>query len=296
MLRDKIELDYLKRPPTSLIKAMKYAEDNDIQLMLDDKKTERLPTDFKYILKWTNAFSHYRPVNFKNGQNTFIDNGCEYQNCYLTYQKSLLFNSVNFDAILFDVENDWDRHPNLRSVHQNFIFVASESSDNFPICHSSFDNYYNMTFTYRIDSDIRWSYITIYDHKNEAVGPKIDMKWVDKMDPTSDDIKRRLVHKRRVAAWFVSHCTSKSKREDVAKNIMEALKQYNMQVDTYGWCGRRTCSKERMDDCLELLERDYYFYFAFENSLSEDYVTEKLTYPLLHYTVPIVYGGANYSR
>lgn len=44
-----------------------------------------------------------------------------------------------------------------------------------------------------------------------------------------------------------------------------------------------------------MLERDYKFYLAFENSLYCDYVTEKFFHPLLHKTVPIVYGGTNYS-
>ena len=44
-----------------------------------------------------------------------------------------------------------------------------------------------------------------------------------------------------------------------------------------------------------MLERDYKFYLAFENSLCRDYVTEKFYNPLLYWTVPVAYGGADYE-
>jgi alpha-1,3-fucosyltransferase len=45
-----------------------------------------------------------------------------------------------------------------------------------------------------------------------------------------------------------------------------------------------------------MLESKYKFYLSFENSLCEDYVTEKF-FKVLNYTIiPIVLGGANYSR
>lgn len=46
----------------------------------------------------------------------------------------------------------------------------------------------------------------------------------------------------------------------------------------------------------KLMERDYNFYLSFENSICVDYVTEKFYNALLFNTVPIVYGGGNYSR
>ena len=44
-----------------------------------------------------------------------------------------------------------------------------------------------------------------------------------------------------------------------------------------------------------MLERDYKFYLAFENSICRDYVTEKFFKSMLYSTVPIVYGGADYE-
>ena len=44
-----------------------------------------------------------------------------------------------------------------------------------------------------------------------------------------------------------------------------------------------------------MVERDYKFYLAFENSICRDYVTEKFYNALLFSTVPVVYGGADYE-
>ena len=48
--------------------------------------------------------------------------------------------------------------------------------------------------------------------------------------------------------------------------------------------------------CLEMLERKYKFYLSFENAVCEDYITEKFFKVLNYNLVPIVLGGANYSK
>ena len=44
------------------------------------------------------------------------------------------------------------------------------------------------------------------------------------------------------------------------------------------------------------VERNYKFILAFENSICEDYVTEKVFVVMQYYIVPVVMGGANYSE
>jgi len=53
---------------------------------------------------------------------------------------------------------------------------------------------------------------------------------------------------------------------------------------------------DNMEECYQMLEKRYRFYLSFENSLCTDYVTEKLYRALDHGVVPVVYGGADYSR
>ena len=45
-----------------------------------------------------------------------------------------------------------------------------------------------------------------------------------------------------------------------------------------------------------MIEAKYKFYLSFENSICDDYVTEKFFEIMNHDIVPVVYGGANYSR
>lgn len=65
-----------------------------------------------------------------------------------------------------------------------------------------------------------------------------------------------------------------------------------MQVDIYGKCGDLKCSRDAMDKCYEMLQTDYKFYLAFENSNCVDYITEKLFENALQFGVlPIVMGA-----
>lgn len=112
--------------------------------------------------------------------------------------------------------------------------------------------------SFQKDSDILLTYGRV--EVNHAVGPSAG-------SPPSGRNKTKLV------AWFASHCDTQSRRE---KYVTELQKYIN--VDVYGGCGPLECvpSSNNSRHCYEMLERDYKFYLAFENSLCRDYVTEKL--------------------
>jgi len=69
-----------------------------------------------------------------------------------------------------------------------------------------------------------------------------------------------------------------------------------IEVDVYGGCGRLKCPLNAAQLCLDMLERRYFFYLAFENSLCVDYVTEKYWRTLRRDVVGVVLGAANYSQ
>ncbi|KAJ2941171.1 hypothetical protein O0L34_g10405 [Tuta absoluta] len=294
-----IELNYLMRgdPGSMRLERGLRKKQTVTQMIHNYEKPKRLHTDLNYILKYTKMFDiGFKYTPFTRGQRPFIDAACEYNNCYFTTDKKMLGDIRNFDAIVFDAEHSWEAHPPIRAPHQKYIFTSMESSEYFPLCDPYSDNYYNWTWTYRLDSDIAWTYISIYDTNNTIVGPKINMTWVESTVPVSEKIINILSKKKKMAAWFVSHCNAKSDRMNLTIEINHFLQKYGYEVDIFGACGSLVCPKSRMEDCLELLQDQYHFYFAFENSKSTDYVTETLLHAVNYYTMPVVYGGADYSR
>ncbi|KAF2367832.1 Glycosyl transferase family 10 [Trinorchestia longiramus] len=127
------------------------------------------------------------------------------------------------------------------------------------------------TFGYRRDSDI----VKTNGYIRLRTEP---LSW--------SDIVTRNSRKFKMATWFVSNCQfDESERSQLSKT----LQRNGVQVDIYGRCGSLTCPK-RNSQCLEMLETDYKFYFAFENSLCNQYVTEKFYKALRYSAVPITYG------
>ncbi|XP_023942893.1 alpha-(1,3)-fucosyltransferase C [Bicyclus anynana] len=253
----------------------------------------------KYILQWTNRFA--LPLNtMGEGNSVFVKGKCKYTNCYVTDDKEYFLDQTEFDAVVFgglDAMNLWSfQLPYNRSPRQKYIFAASESADNNPVCSPMYNDFFNWTWTYRIDSDLYWGYVIIYDLDDNVVGPAVDMKWLDKMNPIVEELKSKLLSKSKTAAWFVSHCSTNGGRELYVKELQKELDVYKLNVDVYGGCGTLSCPRDDEAFCFKKLEDDYYFYLSFENSFAEDYVTEKLLNALNNYAIPIVYGTANYSR
>jgi len=82
---------------------------------------------------------------------------------------------------------------------------------------------------------------------------------------------------------------------------VQELRKY-IDVDIWGSCngGDFSCPRNMHwisnPECYDYLEKQYKFYLSFENSLCDDYVSEKFFNVLAHDIVPVVYGGANYSK
>lgn len=141
----------------------------------------------------------------------------------------------------------------MRVLAQVWILYFLESP-----CHTeliTYNDVFNWTATYRHDSDIvtpyeRWAYY----------------------DPSVTQVQRLernyAFNKTKQIAWFVSNCGAKNGRLQYARELAKYI-----QVDVYGVCGHLKCP--RSDKCFQMLDQDYKFYLAFENSNCIDYVTEK---------------------
>ena len=96
-------------------------------------------------------------------------------------------------------------------------------------------------------------------------------------------------NKTKDAAWAVTHCQTVSLREVLAQKLMKYI-----GLDLYGNCGVLKCDKSQLD-CANF-EPTYKFYFSFENSLCDDYVSEKLFKIMNQIIIPVVYNGANMKK
>ena len=234
------------------------------------------------ILYWTNSyFKEYGKGNwFGVGRDLF--RSCKFTNCVATADKDEILTS---DAVLFHLKS-MKSFPAVRLPDQKWIMHILESPVNVHNYHI-YNGIFNATWTYHRNSDIR----TNSSHLEFANGGL----FVKKKSPDTDLMKANFAQGRsKLVAWFVSHCQAKSKRLEYVRHL-----QNYIDVDIYGKCGNRKCGSfwnESNLECLIMLKKEYKFYLSFENSLCEDYVTEKLWKAIHADVVPVVLGAYNYSK
>lgn len=267
-----------------------------ILLFLNNVRGSEKDNSLIYILTW--ATSHLTPApDSQKGQQYFMNQKCLYQNCFLTNNQSYFTDIRQFDVILFHAVSVHEPEialPSARLESQKYVFMSNEPSVLYPIP-SRYNGFFNYTFTYILHSDSTWRFFIVKDKEGKVIAPKEDVNWVDikDMKSTSAEIIFKLQRKSKAAAWFVSHCETPSQREVFVRKLNDELRNYKLTVDVFGDCGSLDCTNEQ---CPVLIENDYFFYLVFENSMCKDYVTEKVLVATKHFAVPIVYGGANYSR
>ena len=234
------------------------------------------------ILAWTG--SRYGQDWNMTGTKPFET--CKYSNCYGTTDKNE-YNSS--DVILFQMRmiNAFPKH---RFPFQKWVMHMHESPM-WEKSYSKWNNLFNATWTYKRTSDI-W---TNYSHPGNLGG--LFKKTSHSLRNLT--LKNYALGKTKPIAWLVSDCPkSKMFRINYAKKLQNFI-----PVDIYGHCGPLKCGPRFVygkgqvkTTCLELLEKRYKFYLSFENSLCDDYVSEKLWTALRLNIVPIVLGAYNYSE
>lgn len=94
-------------------------------------------------------------------------------------------------------------------------------------------------------------------------------------------------NKTKKVAWFVSNCSARNGRLQYAHELQKYI-----DVDIYGACGDHKCSRSNSEKCFEILDQNYKFYLAFENSNCKDYISEKFyVNALTRNVLPIVMGA-----
>lgn len=155
-------------------------------------------------------------------------------------------------------------------------------------------NLFNWTMSYRLDADVVLPYSQFIDSETKAViSPSLKPAWrpfnLQPKPKSFQKIQKIVKGKTKLAAWFVSKCEAVSQRNSLVKQMQKYI-----PVDVYGKCGPLKCDDKRL--CREMVQREYKFYMAFENTLCEDYVTEKVLEVMKYHVVPVVLGGADYTR
>ncbi|XP_056139725.1 alpha-(1,3)-fucosyltransferase 4-like [Lampris incognitus] len=142
---------------------------------------------------------------------------------------------------------------------------------------------FNLTMTYRADSDIFLPYGYLIPLPPGAPGPRYGRAL---RGPSRSRPRPRL------AAWVISNWSESHAR--VA--FYYQLSRY-VQVDVFGLAGRPVPEDSGSGSLVRLVRR-YQFYLALENSQHTDYITEKLWNAILAGAVPVVLGPTreNYER
>ncbi|KAJ0172609.1 hypothetical protein K1T71_011748 [Dendrolimus kikuchii] len=259
------------------------------------KEIERFHADLRHLLIWTRL-----PGMVEYGQKYLINRKCHRINCYFTSNRSLFSDIRYFDGIIFnlqDLKDGVNGLPHVRAMKQKYIFAANDSADNYPVCDSVYENFFNWTWTYREDSIVRYKFFSVYNiHYDNPIEANDHLAWIKDMQPIDASLRSQLSTKSKAAAIFLDKCESQSKREIFLLNLKKELLKYNLTLDIYGKCGNMECKRKTMNPCYWKLRKIYYFYLAMEDSFAADFVTDSVLYGYKYNAVPIVYGGAEYRK
>ncbi|XP_018012174.1 glycoprotein 3-alpha-L-fucosyltransferase A [Hyalella azteca] len=185
----------------------------------------------------------------KAGRGHFMKLKCPVDTCVLTGTRSELSSS---DAVVFK-DHFSDPHE-TRDPNQVWIMYMLECP--LHTQHFSHGNVFNWTATYRHDSDL--------------VAPYERYMYHDPVIRQMNQTVNYAAGKSKQVAWFVSNCGARNNRLQYAKELGRYI-----GVDIYGACGTKRCPRSSSTRCFDMLNRDYKFYLAFENSNCRDYITEK---------------------
>jgi alpha-1,3-fucosyltransferase len=257
--------------------------------------------NLKYIQLYTGVFD-YKDWG-QPGLGTVPFKNCPEKRCYafkpFIRQKAL----EQSDGVLVHGPNLWylpDKKTYKRNSRQLWMYYALESPRG-SMCSSHYkptdlDDWFNITATYKSDSDYIVNY-SPFNNWQDVLDDAIFLNEFKKyylsknekllLDPDENIIKNELLIKNKIikekkqapVVWFVSHCETSSRREFYVNEMRKYI-----DIDIYGKCGSYfsnslpdpcASSNEEPQKCFNRILNSYKFYLSFENSLCDDYITEK---------------------
>ena len=209
---------------------------------------------------------------------------------------SLPFNLHWSHPIWIDLTQFEFTSPN-RSADQYYVFLTKEAAahrqgglPNRIEQLNKIPGFFNLTMTYRRDSDIPTPYGQFVQRRNPPLGGRQLEEYIQKFGRENRHLAAKKGSQGLTIAQYVSNCKTAVGRENLVDMI-----DYITPVDIYGNCGDLFCPPWEKARCLNLLSEKYKFYLSFENAMCRDYITEKFFRVLRQNTIPVVFTGANMS-
>ena len=240
----------------------------------DKNLQSKINIEPKIILFWT---TYYGKGRWKINAGKEV---CEQYICYLTYDKAQYKKA---SALMFHHRTDWlQRLPtdDPRIPSQRWVLYNRESSWWEPKGDllDKANNLFNWTMGFRKDDDIIIP--TAIIHKG---------KFKEGFDPN----KNYLEGKTGEVTALMSACIYPHRGYESRRRYIDFLTKHGLKIDMYGKCGK-DCDG-MFSSCSNVLKK-YKFVLAFENSLCDEYITEKPYRNGLQLgVVPVIMSGANLS-
>lgn len=182
-------------------------------------------------------------------------------------------------VVIFHIP-EWKWKPRLLFPHkregQLWVAWSMECEENYPrLQDPDFMRMFDVTMTYRLDSDLPLLYIMSQGPLEETLARLV----------TPPQVKTAPVP----AVSFISSRINHSKRREYTRALMRHLR-----VDSYGkFLNNARIRQDRgRPSKMETIAR-YAFTLAFENAIGRDYVTEKFYDPLIMGSLPVYLGAPN---
>ncbi|MBI2839374.1 MAG: alpha-1,3-fucosyltransferase [Acidobacteria bacterium] len=179
------------------------------------------------------------------------------------------------DAVVFHIPT-LRRLPRHKPAGQIWVAWSLESEVNYPqLRDPSFTRHFDLTATYRRDSDVPLSYVSYYSDSRSLARALVQPPARKSPD--------------RTAVSLISSRIDRSGRLEYADELMRFL-----DVHSFGRFrrNRRLIDDRGRPSKLDLIA-GYKFTLAFENAIDRDYVTEKFFDPLVAGSVPVYMGAPN---
>ena len=177
------------------------------------------------------------------------------------------------DVVVFhfpDLYNCMNEDEIIKQEGQIWVAWSLECEENYPwMKNREFRDYFDLWMGYHQNADVIYSY---YQESYE------------------EELKKSPFYiPENKVCMFISSGFNKSHRKEYLTELMRYV-----EIDSYGklYNNKRLEKDKGKETLLETISK-YKFVIAFENSIAEDYVTEKFYNPLLAGTVPIYKGAPN---